>query len=252
MGPTFIADQRDYMGNLVFHRRVLMDIQIELHRPLDWSSDEEWAYRSLIDMLSSDHDFFVNVIDWCAGRCDDGLRLAELNFLLTNGSSAYRVGFDPEGRAELQDRIAPTAELAAKEAASPGTAAELHLKGAWSSIYGRTKNPSHGYREAVKAVECVASPTVIPSDPSPTLGKVIAALKAKPEKWTSVFTPPAGVDPIQIVIGDLELLWKSQDDRHGSPGSAVPITVSQAEAEAAVHLAAALVHLFDSQAIRSV
>jgi hypothetical protein len=252
MQPTFIAGQRDYMGNLVFQRQALMELQVELHRPLDWSVDDEWAYKSMISLMSADHDFFVNVIDWCAGRCNDSRRLAELNAILTNGASAYKVGLDQDERGELQDRIAPTAERAVQQAAAPGTAAERHLRGAWSSIYGRSKNPGHGYREAIKAIECVASPVVIPADPSPTLGKVISALKAKPEKWTSVFTPPAGVDPIQAVISDLELLWKSQDDRHGIPGSTAPITVTQSEAEAAVHLAAALVHLFDSKAVRPV
>ncbi len=238
------------MDQWVFDGQALMDIQIEFRKPLDWSGGGERAYESMVSIMHHDPEFFVDVIDWCAGRCRDSERLATLEQILESGASVYRVGIDPNGLAELQDRVAPTVAAAVTTAATPGRAAERHLATAWSNVYGRTKNPSHGYREAIKAIECVASPIVIPEDGGPTLGKILAAMKAKPEKWTSVFTPPAGVDPIHVVIGDLELLWKSQDDRHGVPGSAPPIVVSQSEAESAIHLAAALVHLFDSGAIR--
>lgn len=42
----------------------------------------------------------------------------------------------------------------------------------------------------------------------------------------------------------MELLWKSQGDRHGSPDLAVPLNVSNVEAESALYVAASLVHLF--------
>jgi len=47
----------------------------------------------------------------------------------------------------------------------------------------------------------------------------------------------------------MKLVWKSQLDRHGSPDKTAPLNVSQAEAEAAVHICAALVQLFSSGAV---
>ena len=49
----------------------------------------------------------------------------------------------------------------------------------------------------------------------------------------------------------MQLLWKSQLDRHGTDDDQVPITVSQEESEAALHLAANLVHIFTSGTIAS-
>ena len=81
---------------------------------------------------------------------------------------------------------------------------------------------------------------------------MLADLRNKPSKWTTVLTPPAPVVDIQAVIGMIELPWKAQLDRHGSPSPAAPLHVSQAEAEAALHIAASLVHLFTSGGIQVV
>jgi hypothetical protein len=59
-----------------------------------------------------------------------------------------------------------------------------------------------------------------------------------------------GVDAVQDIVGMLRLLHRAQSDRHGSPEPAPPVVMTQAEAEAAVHLAATLVHWFDSGAVR--
>ena len=47
----------------------------------------------------------------------------------------------------------------------------------------------------------------------------------------------------------MELLWKGQIDRHGTDDASTPLSVSQAEAEAAVHLAVTLVQWFTSGAV---
>jgi hypothetical protein len=74
-------------------------------------------------------------------------------------------------------------------------------------------------------------------------------MSAKPSKWKMVLNPSGGITGIDEVIGMMKLLWKSQLDRHGSPTPSAPLSVSQEEAEAGLHLAAALVHLFSSGAI---
>jgi hypothetical protein len=48
----------------------------------------------------------------------------------------------------------------------------------------------------------------------------------------------------------LDLLWKSQLDRHGTPDETVPLSVSLEEAEATLHLALTLVHWFRTGAIK--
>jgi len=136
-----------------------------------------------------------------------------------------------------------------QSAASPGTAAERYLRGAWSHVYGHHTNPSAGYLDAVRAVEAVAIPIVTPKDTVGSLGKVIPAMRDAPAKWATVFSPPAGVDAIQTAIAMMELLWRSQADRHGVADPAPPIVTTPEEAEAALHLAATLVHWFNTGTI---
>jgi hypothetical protein len=77
---------------------------------------------------------------------------------------------------------------------------------------------------------------------------MISAMRDKPEKWQAVLTPDGG-EAIEQVVGMMKLLWKGQIDRHGSGVPDTPLSVTPSESQAAVHLAAALVHLFSSGAI---
>jgi hypothetical protein len=74
---------------------------------------------------------------------------------------------------------------------------------------------------------------------APTLGKVIAAIRAAPDKWTFVLGTDA--TPLADMAA---LIWRSQFDRHGTDDASVPLNVSQREADAAVHIAIALVRIF--------
>ena len=53
-------------------------------------------------------------------------------------------------------------------------------------------------------------------------------------------TPDANVERL---VGMLQMLWKSQFDRHGTADESVPLNVSIDEARDAVALATTLVHL---------
>jgi hypothetical protein len=87
---------------------------------------------------------------------------------------------------------------------------------------------------------------ICPDDALATLGKIIGQMKAAPGKWTVQLHPPPGaVVPIKAVIGMMELLWKSQLDRHGTAVAGAPFSPSSDEAVAALHLALTLVHWFN-------
>lgn len=125
-----------------------------------------------------------------------------------------------------------------------------HLRIAWSEAYGRTPDSGKAYLEAVRAVEAAAAPVVIPRDPLPTLGKILTALSDRPEKWV-VTLGGSSQQPVDT-RAVMDMLWRSQFDRHGTADENVPMNVSDAEAEAAVHLAALLVHWFKTGAVRQV
>ena len=61
--------------------------------------------------------------------------------------------------------------------------------------------------------------------------------------------PPAkSLDSVAVVCQMMELLWKSEWDRHGVDDD-IPLSVSQQEAEDALALAVTLVRWFDTGAV---
>ena len=143
--------------------------------------------------------------DW---RCTSGELPEPVSVLiraLSQANSAWTLDF-LEDDLFLTRRV-PTAESNTyDEALSHGGRAAKLLGAAWRAAFARDHSASQAYRDAVRAVEVVAIPVVIPKDPMPTLGKVITAMHDAPQKWTVVLKPVdgKGVDRVREL---LELLW---------------------------------------------
>ncbi|SNR75662.1 hypothetical protein SAMN06265360_117110 [Haloechinothrix alba] len=172
---------------------------------------------------------------------------AKLRDLLYRGRSVYRIS--DNGR-QLVRRVDPTAEDAYRAAvgAADPTTAQL-LADAWRHAYKPDPEPTTAYREAVRAVEQVACPLVLPNDNDPTLGKVIAHLQDAGHKWETVLVAkggdPGGPEPVREVMSRL---WTGQVSRHG--GAKNSRDQDPGEAEAAVHAAVLLVHWLSSGTLR--
>lgn len=175
----------------------------------------------------------------------------ELAAMLELGGSAWMVAQHGD-RLELQRRVDETVSDALEEISAHGGSAANHLRAAWSSSYGRHVDSSASYHSAVRAVEAAARPFITPTDGVATLGKMIEAVKAKPTKWRMRFTDTKGHNPVETLLHMLQLLWKSQCDRHGTDDPDVPLSVSTDEARDAVHLATTLVQWFQSGAVERV
>jgi hypothetical protein len=164
-------------------------------------------------------------------------QVPHLDELLTAGGAGWRLNADKNGLERRVDTTVTTA-VAATTRSAPADAAD-HLRTAWNAAYGRNPDPDKAYDEAVLAVEALACPLVCPANPRRTLGTVIADLGNQAAQWAlrigDAIGQPAG--PEQLV-GMLRLLWQGQS-RHA--GSANSRRQTQAEAEAALHLAATLV-----------
>jgi hypothetical protein len=111
------------------------------------------------------------------------------------------------------------------------------------------RNPSASYRCSVRAVEAAAGPVLTPSDPRPSLGKMNAALRDGMSKWHFTFKMESSVAPKNVLLQMMQLLWTNEYSRHVDADSAIPLHVSQKEAESAVILALTLVSWFTSGAI---
>jgi hypothetical protein len=89
---------------------------------------------------------------------------------------------------------------------------------------------------------------ISPANHRATVGTMIADIRAKPEKWEVVLENATPADVAELA----HMIWSSQLDRHGTDDEDAPLSVSQLQADAAVHLAIGLVRLFASGQIRRV
>jgi len=206
-----------------------------------------WDVLDAIDYLcQSDVDGDLAIpAEWIGGMPIPGSEpLAVLNDLLVTGGSAYRYR---KGRLE---RRVDDATIAAFErvAAAASDEASLYLRRAWQAVYGRNPDPSQAYGDAVRAVEAVACPVVLPRDLKPTLGKAITCMRDKPDAWYLVLPgeqDAAGIAPLRLMM---QLLWTAQRSRHaGGPDSR---DQQSAEAEAALSLAVICVQWFTAGWVR--
>jgi hypothetical protein len=164
----------------------------------------------------------------------------ELDRLLVDGASELTVSIDSH---RLERRIDPTVRKLADAAvrAADDVGAD-HLRRAWAAAYGLAPSPDGAYDEAVRAVESVACPLIVPNaDGRRTLGTVIRDLRSQKQFWQLVFPDQTGsAAEVEPLLAMLDLLWQGQLSRHA--GSTKSRRQTQAEAEAAVHLAGTLVH----------
>lgn len=198
----------------------------------------EFDEETLLDFLDyALHDIRV--------RTTDQNVAANLDRALSNAHSIYTVG-EYEGRCCVEERIDPTVQAAVKETVEQsGTAGQL-LNRAWAKAYGRQEDAPGAYSNAIKAVETLACPLILPANPKATLGTAIKALDDQHNKSTkstwefAIENPSDAAESVNAVISMMKLLWHGQVDRHGSEASDFRDATIE-EARAAVLLAATLV-----------
>jgi hypothetical protein len=176
----------------------------------------------------------------------------DLDDTLTLARSVWRVNDDGDGL-ELRHSDSVTDATHMTIASAPHAAAD-HLRRAWAYVYGRRCDQDMAYVEAVRAVEELACPCVLPdTDGKRTLGQVIIALRsdlrARQPKWELILPDkqgsPRDVGPLAEMMS---LLWEGEVSRHG--GSTKSRRQTPAEAQAAVHLAVAIVQLLTMGLLR--
>ena len=193
--------------------------------------------------LEEDDNLLLNVADSLLQYCPTE-PADQLDRYLVEARSAYCVGRDEVNRYQLQLRQAPEMAALLHAACVEGDRGSQHLTTAWSRCFGLEPDPKRAYMEAVMAVEVVAKPAITPDDPKATLGKMCAAMRAKPTKWD---TDSLSEHSVETILAMMDMIWDGQP-RHGD--SAAPLDVPQSVAEMTVHLATLLVSWFRSGRIR--
>jgi hypothetical protein len=199
----------------------------------DWVTSQTRLYRG---------DGTSGTAEWI-----DRIRL--LDRILADAGSVWRVCLQP---LSLQRRLDPADVGAAQGAVQAAAAASrpeagTDLAQAWEAAYGRHPSPSEAYRLAIRAVEHIALPLVIPNDQIPTLGKARARIASSPGKWRVDVGQGLTGEALAGLIGTL---WHGQDDRHGGGPNFAAMT--QIDAEGAVQLAVVLVRWFADGRVKQV
>ena len=225
-----------------------------LRRPMPSGHNRtgEAIFAMRLDVEAGDLDVLDAVV-WSTAVLENGSTLrGQLDLLFRSSGSVWTIGRNEVDQPCLERRVDETVVSVAKAEMAEQSNAAAHLHRAWHRIYGRSPDPGGAYREAIRAVEAAVKPVIGPNDSVFTLGKGIASMKDKPEKWKAILDGTGDGAGMGHVIGMCQALWTSQLDRHGTDDESVPLDVSAEEAEAAVVLAVTLVHWFRSGAVQAV
>lgn len=185
-----------------------------------------------------------------AGERDDEDLLFEVSRLETILSdSGFYLAATTRG---LEYRVDPTVVAAAESAVGEARKfgkhnAAVRLESAWEKAYSLDPDPTESIAEAIRAVEAVMLPTVVPKDLKAIYSKGVGALRDNKDKWRLAIETQNGADDIDVVISMLNRLGTAHLERHeGNVAKGVDTVES---ARACVHLAATLVQWFSMGAV---
>ncbi|GIJ06210.1 hypothetical protein Sya03_55620 [Spirilliplanes yamanashiensis] len=144
----------------------------------------------------------------------------------------------------LVRRVEAATQAALEWTTMTADAASAELKEAWEKATSREGDPSDAWDHAIKAVEAVLIPIVVPTQVGPHLGHVLGQLDRHGQLWEpglryNQTKPPDSSprSPVEALVGVLRLIYPNPD-RHVGPGHRTP---TAAEARVVVQLAMTVV-----------
>lgn len=191
--------------------------------------------EQILSACQADQETFLDVLDatLCFGSTGN-VSAPSLEQMLSMGGSVWKVRPDKMG---LERRVSAEAQTLYEAASSPGDEASRELQEAWTAAFGRAPDASDAWDHAIKAVEELYIPLVVPKAAKSNLGSVAGELKANPAGWVLVLESNGALDSVATLEALFRLLWPNPD-RHGGETRRTP---SLGEAAAVVHLAVTLV-----------
>jgi hypothetical protein len=153
---------------------------------------------------------------------------------LESGASVWRVGDDYESLTKV---VSDEAHATFDAATSVADEAAKELREAWKNAFGRNGDASDAWDHAIKAVEHVLVPAVLPSQPKATLGQVRGLLDSQGSPWKMILPGRDQNHDVAPLVGMLDEIWPNHD-RHGGGQTRTP---SMEEARAVVTLASTIV-----------
>lgn len=136
-----------------------------------------------------------------------------LRILLAGAGSVWTVGDDNESLARA---VTTEAQVTYELAVATKDEAAKELRTTWANAFGRNGDPSDAWDHAIKAVEDILIPVVLPSKPKATLGQVLQELENNKTSglWQMVLPGADKSHDVAPLVAMLRLIWPNHD-RHG-------------------------------------
>lgn len=205
MTDVFMSQRNDRGG----HVRVMISA---LQLPFD-TTDPGALPRLLANFDAAsetpeEHFYFLDVLDYMT-RVYPSSRQDLASDLETAGS-VWRVDLDEGG---LRRRVPDEALASYEKALEEQPSAAEHLSNAWAHAFGLHSDPGRAWGDAIKALEAVLSPIVIPDARLAKLSDIQSAVRNAPEGKFVIRA--AGRDPKASLSGMLDAI-PYEPGRHGS------------------------------------
>jgi hypothetical protein len=223
-GATYNSNERNIRELASFMR---MDVQP------GWSATT--VALTLVSEAEADDDYFLDLVDGALqlyGSEPRGKRLARL---LDTAGSVWTVAEDHKSLVKV---VSDEAQATFDFATSVADEITNEMREAWANAFGRNGDPSDAWDHAIKALEDLLIPVVVPNQTKPNLGHVVGQLRNQGGLWKLVLPGKDQDHDVAPLVGMLDLVWPNHD-RHGGPTP--KRTPSEQEARAVVTLAATIV-----------
>lgn len=236
---VWFRDVLHISGSLAYRIEEMRKLAVVFRVNLPTNTDSQRLSEVLCALLEHDDDeVAIDLIDATLGVVSPGLNgWFGLQEHLTTGASAWRVNDERDGLTRV---VSDESQATYDAATATADAATTELRTAWSHAFGRNGDPSDAWDHAIKAVEDVLVPVVVPNKAKGTLGDVLGQLGSPQSApaWEMILPGADQSHDVAPLVAMLRLMWPNHD-RHG--GNTPKRTPSPEEARAVVTLAATIV-----------
>ncbi|WP_143695321.1 hypothetical protein [Williamsia sp. 1135] len=204
--------------------------------------EPNWSAQGLMNGLLSDaersDDDFLDLVDGALQIWNNKVYAQMLSKVLAAGGSVWTAA---EDGLSLVRVVGDEAQTTYDVAVSKADEISTELREAWSNAFGRSGDPSDAWDHAIKALEDMLIPAVVPNQSKPNLGHVVGQLRNQPNQWRLVLPGKDQDHDVAPLVGMLDLIWPNHD-RHGGPTP--KRRPSNQEARAVVTLTATIVQWY--------
>lgn len=221
--------------NRAINEQKLLELAGFMRAPVEPGWRAEIVLHHLMAAAQQDVDYFLDLIDGTLQYVGNKHNAPRLKALLEAGGSVWTVSdsFD-----SLVSVVSAEVQATYDSATSVGDEASAQLREAWSNAFGRNADPSDAWDHAIKAMEALFIPLVIPKKDKANLGGVVGELRNQGHVWKLIVPGKDHDNSVMPLVGMLDAIWPNVD-RH--PGQTTNRPPTAPEARAVVTLAATIV-----------